>query len=1057
MKPPIGQFLFSSAIILSAAAIGAATARADAVKLTVNTADDHDDGMCDGADCTLREAIRVANNDGEDDRIVFDLPAPHRITISSLLPVLTEDGTVIDGTTDPDFVAEPVVVLAGDLSVPIPVGIEIRAARCAVLGLSLVDFDDGGSGNGGAVFISGGRGNLIKSDYIGIAPGGANGRNTVGIRIASDEQTVTHNTISYNDWGIRVEQGVSRQTIQSNRIGTDPTGMTAAPNIIGILLDHDTSEVLIGGPGEGNLISGNAGTGLMAAGQGHILQGNLIGTDITGRTALPNYEGVDIGGPSDGFLIGGAGPGEGNTISGNLDFGVYVGGGSHIIRGNRIGTDSTGMRAVGNGDGLILSSYLSPSGGPNYESHDVVVGGVMGSGAENIISGNRSQGLSILTSRHIVQGNYVGTDAAGHAAVPNWTGISVAGTGTDNLIGGAGAGLGNVISGNARGIILYKDGNRVVGNRIGTDGNGESKIGNGIGVQVFGGGNFIGTGTPDAGNVISGNTVGVSVEQGDGNRVLGNRIGTNADGTRAIPNSVGVAVGLDYDVDPTNTIVGTGAGNWIERNLECGVLVAEGVHGVEISGNIIDNNGALPGGMCAGQGVLVAGTRLDTAGITITRNRIFRNGGLGIELVGSLANGSIGRPVVEGATGTSVEGTACPGCRVEVFLADVDPTGFGEGKTYLKSGTAAADGYFAIPLTGIHSCDAVTVTATDAAGNTSEFSNVYGAGLCLWVPPFVVLVGLPGLAVFGGLAAWFLGRRRGKRRIPLTAAGGVLGVGLGLLVLWMPVVKMAPPRPPAGAAGYEPLPPCGWVLDQMRTGPPDGTVFAAGTDVRIQADFGKTKPQGRFQWQLVVNGPSGTHVEKEFDDGLDIRLSELGLDPALTGTYGWKANLLTWDSGANRWTPFCGRRLESEFIIEPEPAFYVPDLMAKTHVEGGPAPNLEPIPTGPIAATLNVANCRSGPGTNYRILAVLPQDGAFAIDGRDSDGSWWWIRLPGNAGHCWVSGQNVTVAGETAGVPEVEGPPLGCWVNSGGVTSAGGKECVAPCPEGAKPGGVCEP
>jgi CSLREA domain-containing protein len=1057
MKTLVRMLFLCAAEILCAAAVGAVTARADAVKLTVNTADDHDDGICDDADCTLREAIRIANMDGQDDLIAFDLSAQHRITISSPLPVLTEDGTVINGTTDPDFVAEPVIILAGDLSVPVSVGIEIRAARCAVIGLSLVDFVDGGGGDGGAVYISGGGGNLIKSDYIGIAPDGANGRNTVGVRIASDHQTVAHNVISYNDWGIRVEQGVSRQTILSNRIGTDPSGMTAASNIIGILLAPDTSEVLIGGPGEGNLISGNAGTGLMAAGWGHVIRGNLIGTDITGGTALPNFEGIDIGGPSDGFLIGGAGPGEGNTISGNYDFGMYIGGGSHIIRGNRIGTDSAGMRAVGNGDGLILSSYLSPSNGPNYESHDVVVGGVKGSGAENVISGNRSQGLSILTSRHIIQGNYIGADAAGLAALPNWVGISIAGDGTDNLIGGAGAGLGNLISGNARGIILYKDGTRVVGNRIGTDGSGDTGLGNGIGVQVFGSANFIGTGTPDAGNVISGNTVGVSVEQGDGNRVLGNRIGTNADGTRAIPNSVGVAIGLDYDVDPTNTVVGTGAGNWIERNLECGVLVSEGVHGVEISGNIIDNNGNLPGGMCGGQGVLVAGTRLETAGVTITRNRIFRNGGLGIELAGSLANGSIGRPVLEGATATSVEGTACPGCRVEVFLADADPTGFGEGKTYLTSGTAAADGYFALTLSGMQYCDAVTVTATDAAGNTSEFSNIYGAGLCFWVPPLVVVIGLPGLAVVGGLAGWFLGRRRRKWRIPLTAAGGMLGAGLGLLALCLPVVKVTPPRPNGNPAAYEPLPPCGWVLDQMRTGPPDGAVFAAGTDVRIQAAFGGTGPQERVRWRLEVEGPGGTHAEKEFEGELDIRLSELGLDPGLTGTYGWKIAAQKWDPVSNGWTPFCGQRLEYEFTIEPEPRFYIPEGMETTHVEGGTAANLEPVLTGATAATLNAANCRSGPGIDYRILAVLPRNSVYAIDGRNPDGSWWWIRLPGDSGHCWVSGQNVTVAGETGGVPEVEGPPLGCWVDTGGATAAGGKVCVAPCPEGAKPGGVCEP
>jgi CSLREA domain-containing protein len=1053
MKTHTGKYSICFAVILCAAAMWVVPARAEIVKLVVNKDADHDDGACTDSDCTLREAIRVANMDGQDNLIMFDLPAPHTITISALLPALTEDGTVIDGTTEPDYRTEPVVVLAGDLSVPVPIGLEIRAGRCTIRGLSLIHFVAAGVGDvTGAVYISGGEGNLIELNHIGIAPINVRERNTIGVRLASDGQTVQDNVISNNGRGIYVDEGYGRQTIQGNRIGTDAAGLKPMPNGNGIWLSRDSYEVVIGAPGRGNLISGNNGIGIVALGYRHVIQSNWIGTDATGGAPMPNRVGVDISGPADGIRIGGAGADEGNVISGNGDAGILIGDGAHTIQGNKVGTDSGGVRALGNLDGIVLTRFHSLTDGKDYESHDVVVGGAMGSGAENIISGNGFQGISILASNHVVQGNLIGTDASGTAAIPNEIGVSISGGGHDNLIGGTDPDHGNLISGNSEGVTLYSDNNQVVGNHIGTDRSVSAALGNRIGVQVFGSGNSIGTGAAGAGNIISGNEVGVSVEEGSGNRVLGNRIGTNADGSAAIPNRIGVGLGLDYDVDPTDTIIGApGAGNSIEHNSECGVFAFNGVHGAEFVENTIAGNSAAGLGWCTGQGVVLADRGLGVSRITFRRNSFYDNAGLGIQFYGMGVNGSIEPPVLTRGSLTNVEGTACPGCTVEIFLVDADPSGFGEGKTFLTETTAGADGSFSAALTGVHFCDALTATATDADGNTSEFSRNLDTIACFRLPPVSVLIGLPGLAAVGGLAGFFLARRRRRGRIPAAVAGGLLGAGLGVLVLVMPFVRVNPPQQTAGApTGRAPFAPCSQFLDVSRMAPVDEAAFEIGTDVRIEVYPVPVEPDGQIRWRLEVTGPTGASAEKEFTGELNILLSELGLDPSTPGTYTWKVTGEWKDPTTQQWNPLCQDHAGRVFRLRRGQAGGddTQQPAGQTPSDGGP------VSSRPIATLRNDANCRKGPGTDYSVVTMLPQGATYPIDGRSADGEWWWVRLPGELGHCWVGGRNVDAGGETGGVEVIEPPPLGCWVY---IPNKQKDECVVPCPEGAKPGGVCEP
>ena len=86
---------------------------------------------------------------------------------------------------------------------------------------------------------------------------------------------------------------------------------------------HDN---LVGGsgPGEGNIISGNANDGIDVAATGNVVWGNHIGTDASGMLHLGNGgAGVAVFDAS-GDAIGGAGPGAGNTIAYNSTAGVLL-------------------------------------------------------------------------------------------------------------------------------------------------------------------------------------------------------------------------------------------------------------------------------------------------------------------------------------------------------------------------------------------------------------------------------------------------------------------------------------------------------------------------------------------------------------------------------------------------------------------------------------------------------------------------------------------------------------------------------------------------------------
>jgi plastocyanin len=545
--------------------------------------------------------------------------------------------------------------------------------------------------------------------------GASAGSGVDGLDLVAGNTTVRGLIVNrFSGDGIRIS-GAGGDIITGNYIGTDATG-TASLDNAGSGVEVQTSDNTIGGTtsGAGNVISGNTGAGITtdSSTSGTLIQGNDIGTNAAGTAAVANGgDGIDLASADN--TIGGSVSGAANVISGNTGNGVSLNGASatgNVVAGNLIGLNAAGTAGIPNTIGLVLSGASSNT-----------IGGLT-TGSRNVISGNTSRGIEILggASGNEVEGNYIGVDVTGSNPLNNDLGVLIVDS-SGNTLGGIGSG-GNVISGNTAGVDLFgsgSTGNLVEGNYIGTDAMGANAVPNQSGVIVVAGAtsNTIGGLVAGAGNVISGNSsVGVYFNNGAStNLVEGNSIGINTSGA-PLGNQTGVYVdGTSGAAVQGNIIGGTasGAGNVIADSQENGVdVVGSGASGTAILGNSISQNASL-------------GVDLNDDGITAntgTENSSLANDGMNFPVFTSTSlTGST--LTVTGYVGSAANQSAFAGSRVEIFQADQNASGNGQGQTYLGDLTTNASGNFSGSLTisGLALGDYVTATATDTNGNTSEF------------------------------------------------------------------------------------------------------------------------------------------------------------------------------------------------------------------------------------------------------------------------------------------------------------------------------------------------
>lgn len=549
-------------------------------------------------------------------------------------------------------------------------------------------------------------GNQVLGNYIGTNFDGSTsvGNEEEGVRIEDAPSnsiggtaTGAGNVISGN--GGSFSSGVNGITIT----GTTATGNSVLGNIIGLnasgsaalansgdgVLIENASSSIIGGTSAGarNIISGNEASDFFFASAGvHIqgsanlctIQGNYIGTDITGSVAIGNsISGIEINEDARNTTVGGSAAAARNVISGNGLIGISIGGASttatgNVIRGNYIGTNASGTADLGNGgDGIIIdSSATNTIGGTT----GTTPGGAC-TGDCNLISGNAGSGIEIVNgtaTANVIQGNYIGTNAAGTAAIKNdQNGIHLWNVDT-NTIGGTTAAGRNIISGNgANGIwkeIRFDAGDTIQGNYIGVATNGTSSLGNaGHGILIEDAAkSTVGGTAAGAGNTIAFNG-------GDGIAVLygSNHYGT---GNKILSNSIFSNGGLGIDLD-NNGVTANDAGD------------------TDVGANNLQNFPVL-----------------------------------------SLANNTGGSTGIAG----SLNSTASTVFTLQFFsIQSCDASGSGEAQFYLGSTNVTTNASGAATISVVFTAlvpvgYSITATATDPAGNTSEFSACRAVTACAY-------------------------------------------------------------------------------------------------------------------------------------------------------------------------------------------------------------------------------------------------------------------------------------------------------------------------------------
>lgn len=589
------------------------------------------------------------------------------------------------------------------------IGSTFAVGRNVISGNAFSGIEIGSTADGVTVF-----GNFIGANAAGTA---ALAGQATGIRVFGANCTIggadatTRNVISGNtSAGIAFESSASGCVVSANYIGLNAAGTAAVPNLEGVQLNG--SNHTLGGDtaGERNVISGNSLGGVSVGGTGHGIRGNYIGINAAGTAAIAGGTAYGIRVlVASGITIGGTAAGEGNVVSGNASEGIVAENTSSsvTIQGNRIGTNAAGTTAVANGGGVTLAGDGHTLGGGS-------------AAARNVISGNLNSGVALVGSNLTVRGNYIGTDAAGAAALGNGS-YGIRGYGeTDSEIGGPAVADGNLIGGNVRGVSFEQGatGNWMRNNILGLDATGTVNLADdGSGIELSSPGNTIGA--PGAGNVIAGFTyhgIVISGAEASGNLIQGNWIGTNTVLAGGLGN---VQIGIYVADSSGNQIGGTaaGEGNVISNNGFVGLWVEHG-EANEISGNSIFGNALL--------------------GIDIGEQGVEPNDGGDGDGGGNRSQNYplFASAVVSGGV-TNIQGLLVsePNTeyRVEFFSSPVcGATGFGEGRTFRGTTLVTTGGggqaalATSIPLALADPF--LTATVTDPLGNTSEFSPCVAVG-----------------------------------------------------------------------------------------------------------------------------------------------------------------------------------------------------------------------------------------------------------------------------------------------------------------------------------------
>jgi hypothetical protein len=353
---------------------------------------------------SLRQALLDANATPGANVIQFNLPGGGVQTIAPLsaLPDITNTVT-INGYSQSGSQANSLansnnavllVRLDGvNLTNGFPIGLRFNGANNnTVRGLVIARFYTG-------IQLYASSGNVIAGNWLGLdfdnlSRGGAgigvdvtcpvfnrSTANLIGGVTPADRNVIAgfHTGVSFTP------ASADHNTVQGNFIGTDATGTLPRGNVFEGVHVQGATNITVGGTSAGsrNVISGNA-TGIsLLSSTGDVIQGNLVGTDVTGHYDLGNSgDGIDLQGCSQ-VTIGGGGAG--NLVANNGGYGVsLLAANSNRVMGNWIGADISGQWAMGNGkDGIYLQG----------SSSNIISG--TAAGAANVIEFNNGAGVNV--------------------------------------------------------------------------------------------------------------------------------------------------------------------------------------------------------------------------------------------------------------------------------------------------------------------------------------------------------------------------------------------------------------------------------------------------------------------------------------------------------------------------------------------------------------------------------------------------------------------------------------------------------------------------------------
>ena len=543
----------------------------------------------------------------------------------------------------------------------------------------------------------------------------ASGSVMKGLSIYSDDIINSHAYV--------LDNFANNVTVSGSYLGLPPNGQALATTY-SRTVSNDGANFTLGGstPSSRNLIYGASGI----AGTSPTIRGNYFGADYTGLAPAASASIGDDSCLTVGETAIGT-QGSGGTVTNNLISGCLgrnagltaIGAGGTTITNNYIGVDYTGLAALSNnGAGLQVA--------PTSSTGDTVT--------NNIIGGNGDAGITLDGASNVVQGNSIGVGVDGSTVIPNAAfGIAVFGGSSNNIIGGTGAGEGNIIvgsiatggsfngflQGGGTGVSIEGTANVLQGNYIGVDATGVTAAANeGGGVVDIGSGTIIGGTSASAGNVISGNTGDGILLSGAQTIVQGNTLGLSADHASEVANS---GANIRTQFDTTEVLIGgtvSGAAN---------MIYAAGGPGVAIESN-------------AGQNVSVLG------------NAIYDNSALGIDI----ASNGVSANDANDSDGGANDGLNFPASltyddsgtdttyrydldvpagqyRIEFFSnTAADASGYGQGEVLVDSQTVTSTGTgsqsfsHVVNATGLQNTSATATLIDNSSstgyGPTSEFS-----------------------------------------------------------------------------------------------------------------------------------------------------------------------------------------------------------------------------------------------------------------------------------------------------------------------------------------------